>query len=749
MLPYQDRTLTPAERAHDLLARLTLTEKVGQLNQRLYGFHSVLQEEGRLRLSEDFQAEVRRFGGLGTLYGLYRADPWSGRTWENGLTGIRAVQAYNLAQRCVLEHSRFGIPMLLSSECPHGHQALDGYLLAVNLAVGATFHPALFRSAGEICGRQLHELGVDFALVSALDVLRDPRWGRSEECYGEDPFHASCFARAIIEGIQSQGVAVVAKHLCAQGETTGGINASAARIGQRELREIHLPVVQAAVEAGVRGFMAAYNEIDGIPCHANPWLLTDLLRGEYQFNGIVMADGCAIDRLDELTGDNVRSGALALEAGVDISLWDTGFARLEEAVQSGYVSEQTLDRSVLRVLTLKFERGLFEHPLLPDESAPSRFSCAVYPQSLEIARESLVLLKNCGILPLASPCSVAVIGPAADDIYRQLGDYSPPVHAEEAVTLWNGLKRLADSSSLSLLYDDGADPERAASVAARADVTILALGGSSSRFSGASFDTNGAAIASSGQMDCGEGVDCAQLRLPQGQHALFASVRARAKSLVSVLILGRPYAIADIASGSDALLCCFYPGPFGGRAIAEVLTGVFSPSGRLPVSFPVHAGQLPVYYNPKSGTAPLRYSDGQELNRALYHFGEGMGYSRISYFAFQLRVMAEPQGPLPVDGTPMAELSMRVRNEGPYPAHAVPMLFVRDMEADVTRRVKELKGFTKVPLGVHEEREVTLVLLARDLSVWNRQMKPELQRGHFRLFLSDGGETLWEGTLTL
>lgn len=749
MLPYQDCARTPKERARDLLSRMTLTEKVGQLIQRLYGFQSVLREGERLRLSEDFQNEVCRFRGLGTLYGLYRADPWSGRTRENGLHGAYAIRAYNLAQRYVLDHSRFGIPMLVSSECPHGHQALDGYLLPVNLAVGATFDPALLRSAGEVCGRQLRELGVDLALVSALDVLRDPRWGRSEECYGEDPYHAACFARAIVEGIQSQGVAVVAKHLCAQGETTGGVNASAARIGPRELREIHLPAAEAACRAGAKGFMAAYNEIDGVPCHANRALLTDLLREEYGFDGVVMADGCAIDRLDELTGDNVHSGALALEAGVDISLWDTGFGRLEEAVRLGFVSEEDIDRAALRVLTLKFERGLFEHPLLEEGRAPTHFDCAAYPQSLALSRESLVLLKNEGVLPLTSSHTVALIGPAADDLYRQLGDYSPPLCLGEAATLLDGLKALSEQAPFTLLYDDGSDLERAADIAARADIAVLALGGSSSRFGGARFDTNGAALASSGQMDCGEGVDCAQLRLPDGQHALFAAVRASAQKLVTVLILGRPYAIADIASASDALLCCFYPGPWGGQAIAEALLGRFSPSGRLPVSFPVHPGQLPVYYNPKAGTVPLSYSDGEPMTRALFSFGDGMGYSRLRYFAFDLRAFPLPAGPLPVDETPVVTLTLRVRNEGPYPAHAVPMLFIRDLEADVTRRVKELKAFTKAALSVGEEKTLTLTLLARDLAVWNRRMERELQRGRFALWLTDGGEALWEGFLAI
>ncbi|MDD3867859.1 MAG: glycoside hydrolase family 3 N-terminal domain-containing protein, partial [Eubacteriales bacterium] len=294
MNPYQDVSLSSAERARDLLGRLTLREKVGQLNQRLYGFQSIQRDGDALSVNEETLAEIRHFGGLGTLYGLYRADPWSGRTQDNGITPELAAKAYNLVQRTVLEQSRFGIPALLSEECPHGHQALGGYLLPVNLAMGATFDPQLVEQAFAVCGRQLKSMGTDFALMSVLDMLRDPRWGRSEECYSEDPYLASCLAAAAVRGCRSAGVEVVAKHLCAQGETTGGVNASAARIGPRELREIHLPAVEAAVAAGARGFMAAYNEIDGVPCHANTWLLRDYLRDELGFAGLVMADGGAI-----------------------------------------------------------------------------------------------------------------------------------------------------------------------------------------------------------------------------------------------------------------------------------------------------------------------------------------------------------------------------------------------------------------------------------------------------------------------
>ncbi len=753
MEPYQDTARSPEERARDLCARLTLREKAGQLNQRLYGFDSYTRRGGELALSEEFMREARHFGGLGVLYGLYRADPWSKKTWETGLYGKLAIKAYNLAQAYVLRHSRFQIPMLLSSECPHGHQALDGYLLPVNLAAGATFRPDLLYKAGEVCGRQLRELGVNLALVSMLDILRDPRWGRSEECYGEDPFLAAGFARAIVRGIQSQGVAVVAKHFCAQGETTGGINASAARIGPRELREIHLPAAQAACEAGVKGIMAAYNEIDGVPCHASAGLLTDILRNEYGFDGVVMADGCAVDRLDMLTGDNVRSGALALESGVDISLWDTAFSRLDEAVEQGFVPEERLDQAVIRVLKLKFEQGLFERPFLPEESNPAAFDYAAWPQSFDIARESLVLLKNSGVLPLTAGAekTVALIGPAADDVYRQLGDYSPPVRGEDCHTLLDGLRAVAGQAGahVKILHNDGGDPGRAAALAARCDVTLLALGGSSSRFQAVQFDRNGAALSAGGQMDCGEGMDCGRLTLPDGQHELFARVRAAARGLVTVLVLGRPYAVADIARDTDALLVSFYPGPQGGLAIAQAVFGLFSPSGRLPVSFPAHAGQLPVYYNLKAGVTPQAYCDKPPLDKPLFSFGDGFGYGQIIYSNIALRPLAPPTGEITADETPLAQISMQITNSGDRAESAVPLLFVTDMAADAVPRVKELKAYAKACVPAGQSVPVKLALQARDLAVWNRHMRLQVQRGAFLLRLEDGGKTIWQETWVL
>lgn len=745
---FEDSSISPRQRAEDLLSRLTLREKVGQVNQRLYGFSAYTRTAGGVELSRQFRDEVARWGGLGVLYGLYRADPWSQKDFETGLHGRWMKRAYNLVQRYVVEHSRFGIPALMSSECPHGHQALDGYLLPVNLAVGAAWSPELARKAFRVCGEQLKELGVDFALVSMLDVLRDPRWGRSEECYSEDPYLAAALAKQAVLGCQEAGVPVVAKHFCAQGEGTGGVNASAARIGERELREIHLPPMKAAAEAGVRGVMAAYNEIDGVYCHANPWLLGRVLREELGFTGIVMADGTAVDRLDSLTGSPAASGALALSSGVDMSLWDRGFAHLEEAVSSGLVPESRLDQAVLRVLEMKFAQGLFERPYL-DEEPPKTFSYSDYPQSLELARQSPVLLKNQGILPLRTPGRAAVIGPAGDDVYGQLGDYTPPQREGACVTLLGGLEsilgreavRFAQGCSFCGAEETGIP--QAVELAKESDLVVLALGGSSSRFSGARFDINGAAVMDGPvQMDCGEGVDSATLRLPGKQEALAQAVFQTGKPVVTVITAGRPYALPEIIERSQAVLYAFYPGPMGGQALAELLTGKLSPSGRLPASLPRSVGQLPCYYNPKASYQPAHYSgvpDGP-----LYPFGYGLSYTGFS--------LEDVEFPLEISRAALkdgqrARVRFQVKNTGGMEAYAVLQLFIHDVRASTVRRVRELKAFEKVLLSAGEARECVLTLGWDELGLYDGAMAYTVEPGEFRLYLCEGGTQFAEGTL--
>ena len=735
MEQYKNTSLPPETRADDLLSRMTLREKVGQLTQRLYGFGIYSRDGEEITLSGEFKEEVARYSGLGTLYGLHRADPWSGKSFETGLVGDLSVRLRNQIQKYVIEHSRFGIPVLFSTECPHGHQALDGYLLPVNLASGCSFAPELLEEASKVSGQQLKSMGIDLALVSALDVLRDPRWGRSEECFGEDPYLSSRMAEAAVRGIQGQGVDVVAKHLCAQGETTGGVNASAARIGERELREIHLPPVKACVDAGVAAFMAAYNEIDGVYCHANHWLLTELLREEYGFGGFVMSDGVAIDQLDAVTGDRTASGALALNAGVDMGLWDTGFQQLEEAVARGLVREERIDEAVKRILTVKFRRGLFDDPYIPETADYCRYTHERYPQVKKLAEHSLVLLKNKNkILPLSGK-KVGLVGPNADEIYNQLGDYTPPLRHDNGVTVKQGLAQLAQTVYHPGCTMFGNDPEllqEAIRAVADCDTVIAAVGGTSSRFAGGEFDANGALKQQlDTTMDCGENVDDCHLRLPGSQLALLKALHDGGKRVVTVIIGGRPYEMWEIDACSDAIVCAFYPGVSGGEAIAKLIFGEIQPAGRLSVTLPDHVGQLPVYYNAKDSYRPGAYYNAASPR---YRFGCGLSYTDFSYEL--------------LTGNEEA-VSFRIANTGSRPGWAIPQLYLHRIQGVVTSRVRQLCGFAKVYLLPGEVEAVTIVIPRESLAQWDGRMVSRILPGRVAWFLCDSGEEKLTGEFIL
>ena len=754
MEKYQDAALSPRERAEDLLEKMTLKEKVGQLNQRLYGFRIYERDGENVTFTEEFREEVEKMGGLGVLYGFYRADPWADKDENTGITIGLSGKAYNALQKYVLDHSRLGIPVMMSSECPHGHQALGGGLLPVNLAAGATFDPEALKEGYEACGRQLKSGHVELALMSALDVLRDPRWGRSEECYSEDPYLSSRMAAAAVTGMQSEGVSCVAKHFCGQGETTGGVNASAARIGEQELREIHFPAMQACCDAGVDGVMAAYNEIDGVYCHGNPWLLRDVLREEMGFQGIVMADGLAVDFLKNTEGDTLHAGTTALKAGVDVGLWDESFSRLGEAVEKGLVDEKLLDEAVLRVLELKFKRGLFEHPYM-EENMLEAEEAGINAASLKLARESAVLLKNeKQVLPLKDHYKkIALIGYHAADRYAMLGDYTPPMPESSCVTVLSGMKNEAPEG-VSVEYAmgsgfnqaDGAELEKALKLAKESDVIVVAAGGSSSRFGGAVFDENGAVSKESGSlsMDCGEGMDSAMCHIPAAQEELILELSKLGKPLVVLLIAGRPYCIEEIEKASDAVLYSFYPGPMGGKALADLVYGNCCPSGRLPASLPRHVGQLPVYYNSRSSSTAA-YRDMESL--PLHTFGEGLSYTGFSISDVRTAFVETEEKHL--DGDSGIRVSFRIKNTGDQEGTAVPLLFSRRLQGSPVPRVKELKAFTRVELKAGEEKEVSLTVKRSALDPVKVPGRRTDRADRVLLMLTEGKDECWKEEVIL
>ncbi|MEE4495912.1 glycoside hydrolase family 3 N-terminal domain-containing protein [Streptomyces sp. BE230] len=751
---FRDPAAPITDRVRDLLSRMTLTEKVGQVNQRMYGWEAYERDASGHHLTDAFRTEVAAFDGMGALYGLQRADPWSGVTAATGIGGADGARVSDAVQRHVVETTRLGIPVLLVEEMPHGLQALDGTLLPVNLAVGATWNPDLYEEAAALSAAQLRSRGGHVALVSALDLVRDPRWGRAEECFGEDPYLAARFTEALVRGVQGapgeligpDRAAVVLKHFAGQGATVGGRNSAATELGARELHEIHLEAALAGVRAGAAGVMAAYNEFDGIPCAANRELLTGILRERWGFTGLVMADGLALDRLVRLAGDPVAAGAMALEAGTDLSLWDDSFPRLEEAVRRGLVDEGALDAAVGRVLSLKFRLGLFENPYT-GERAPTPG-----PEELSerIARESVTLLTHDGVtLPLGERARrIAVIGPNADSVPQQIGDYTAPQRPGTGISVLDGLKEAAPRGTeivhargAGLVGADLADLPGAVALTAGADVAVVVLGGSSARESGTRFDANGAAVVISGnpvEMTCGEGVDLAELALPEGQSALLDAMTATGTPVVVVLVQGRPHALPDLAGRAAAVLSAWYPGPWGGRALADVLFGTAEPVGRLPVSVPRSAAQLPVHYNGKDH-GYRGYVD--QPATARHAFGHGLSYTTVEYGTPRLSRTSVSAAELNA-GAPNTThaapqplvCTIDIRNTGGWPVRETVQLYVRRVTGGTSwPRVRELRGFARVALEPGERTEVSFPVEAQTLASVTRDLERTVEPGEFEM----------------
>lgn len=629
-----------------LIDSMSFTQKVGQLNQRLFGWKSVERNAaGRLVASDELKQEIDRWGGLGALYGLLRADPWSGQHWGNGIRPEERTEAVAVVQQTVLERGAHGIGVLLSEEAPHGHQALGGAVLPTNLGLGATFDSQGVQEAEAAVAAELAASGIHIALVSGLDIARDPRWGRCEECFGEDPLMASRMCEAIVTGMQGEhrskvgrgGVAVVLKHLAAQGEAVGGRNGQSAVLGPHDLHEIHLPPVAAGVRAGALGFMAAYNDIDSVPCCANPWLLEDYLRDQLGFDGIVMADGLAVDRLEDMAGSIPAAGRAALLAGVDVSLWDEGFARLEEYVDDEQVAA-AVDTALRRVLELKAMFGLLPEDgadtaaiAMPDADAIAQATADGREQAKRMAREAITLINDGrsavtldsirGVLTDAQAGPVIVAGPFADDFGCFLGDYTAPLPADEQSSIYRQLVARLGKDRVCLAAKPS---DVSADRWARASTVVFVCGSTSERSYDSEFDDNGAAkaVAEYGAT-CGEGVDLSDIRLPWHQDEMLDEVVALTTApVVSVVVCGRAHVLTHVIGQSAVTIWVGYAGQYGPQAVADVLIDGAGLPGRLPVTLPAHPAAIPVRYNDRQSAAHV-YKDAAEP--VLREFGYGAG----------------------------------------------------------------------------------------------------------------------------
>lgn len=762
MSVYRDSNQSTDVRVKDLLSQMTVKEKVGQLNQKMHGWNAFKVKDGQVELTKAYHDEIAFGDGVGAIYGIFRADGWNSHLTMGHKTED-SIKVVNEIQRYAIENSRLGIPVLIAEECPHGHEALEATTFPTNIGIGSTWNPDLYREECGVIAKELRARGGHLALISTLDIATDPRWGRTEECFSEDPILAGRFSEAAVLGLQGteraelkndDKAAAVVKHFSAQGATIGGHNGKSTNIGQRELHEIHLHGMAMAAKAGACSCMAAYNDIDGVPCHINRALLTDILRDQMGFDGFVMSDGHGSDRLNKITGSMEKSGAYSVHAGVDMNLWNDCFLVLEDAYNNGHISMEDLDLAVGRILKVKFDMGLFEKPYVELEPALEAIgSKASKEVALKVAREVPVLLKNDGVLPINKDVKkIAVIGPNSDNIYNMLGDYTQWKEDHEVITVLEGIRNhagddcevtYAKGCAVRGMSEDGF--EEALKLAEASDLVVMVLGGSSTREPGMTFEDNGAVFMNefTSEIDCGEAVDLADITLGGAQEALAKMIKTTGKPMVTLLIEGRPHAVPWFEENVNALMSCWYPGEQGGNAVGEILFGKTIPSGKLSMSVAESSSQLPVYYNRKDIT---KYVDMEA--KPLYPFGYGMSYTEFTYDNFEVK-----QSELSVDAMKDGqrfELSLIVSNTGDYDGKEVVQLYIYDIESCITRRIKELKDFTKVSVVSGSSTEVTLSVGIEELSIYDYNMDFTLEPGNVKLMVGSSSEDIhYETVVTI
>ena len=711
------------KRAIELCGKMTLKEKVGQLAHNFYGFNAYKRDEnGEIVLTEEFKSYVRQFDSIGMLYGLFRADPWSKKCYDNGgITAEEREKAYNIMQKFVVENTRLGIPVIIEDEAPHGRQSLDSVIYPVSFNAGCSFNPALYRKQAEMIGEEAKKGGVDLVLASVMDIALDPRWGRTEECFSEDPFVVKSFAREAVRGVREGGAMMCAKHFAAQGAMVGGHNSSEVNIGERELREIHLPPAEAVAKEGCDFIMITYNDIDGVPCNANGYLNNTVLRGEFGFDGVARADGCAIDFMaSHFNDDRVKAGAIAINNGVDCGLWDEALTLLETAVERGYVTEEAIDRAVVRLLEKKFKCGIMDKPYIEENGQSKEFLMSGKAQNVayEMATESLVLLKNDSkTLPLTQNKKVLLIGGNLDSIYYLLGDYTP--EQKDSLTV----KKCFEDNGAKFIegwnFENGitVTDEELETAVNGADVVVFGFGGSSVRDFKSKYNGAGTLKDSFIYMDCGEGRDLSNLELVPCQNELIRKVRKLGKPVVSIGIGGRPYMIQNVCENSDAVVWCGYPGQEGARAIYDTLFGKVNNFGRLSVTFPNDISQIPCAYNRKF------HSDYMDKDsKPLFAFGYGLSYSEFEYSGLEIEQKSAEE----IRNGERIKVKLKVKNVSDACGKAVVQLYLRKYGGTVTHRLLELCGFEKVSLCAGEEKTVCLEIGFDELREWSVNKKYEL-----------------------
>ena len=719
---YKDASAPVEKRVEDLLRRMTLEEKVGQMNQYV-GLEHIRKNESALTEEELKNNTANAF------YPGFNADSVAGWT-RQGLVGsflhVVTIEEANYLQSLALE-SRLAIPLIFGIDAIHGNaNAPDNTVYPTNIGLACTFDTDLAYRIARETAAEMRAMNMHWTFNPNVEVARDPRWGRVGETFGEDPYLVSLMGAATVEGYQgdlsSDDVLACIKHFAGGSQPINGTNGSPTDLSERTIREVFFPPFEAGVEAGAMSLMTAHNELNGIPCHSNKWLMEDVARGEWGFEGFIVSDWMDIEHIHDLhaTAENLKEAFYqSIMAGMDMHMhgvyWNEYVCEL---VREGRIPERRIDESVRRILEMKFRLGLFEHPYADEGKTMEVRLCDEHRQTaLEAARKSVVLLKNEGLLPLAPEKyrRVLVTGINADD-HNILGDWSAEQKPENVVTVLEGLKAVSPQTDF-VFVDQGWNPrkmtrsqvDKAAALARTCDLNIVVAG---------EYMYRGRWT----ERTSGEDTDRSDIDLVGLQNELIRKVAASGKPTVLVLVSGRPLGVEWAAEHLPALVNAWEPGMYGGQAVAEILYGKVNPSGKLAVTMPRSAGQVQMIYNHKPSQYFHPYSG--TPSTPLYPFGYGLSYNRYEYSDLKLDKTEISSGD-------SVKVMVTVKNAGTMYGEEIVQLYIRDRFSSVTRPVKELKDFARVSLAPGESKTVEFAVTAEKLSFLDMNFRPVVEPGEF------------------
>jgi len=717
---YLDASMPVEQRVEDLMSRMTLEEKVGQMCQYV--------------AIEHIKKSLEKLGGVvdesNDQYGYYPGLSIQGirdmvRKGEIGsFLHVKNVKEANALQKLAME-SRLKIPLLIGIDAIHGHaHILGATVYPTELSLSSTWDDDLLYEVAKETAQEVRATGMHWTFSPNVEVARDPRWGRTGETFGEDPLLISRMGVAFTKGYQGdfgpENILACAKHFVGGGEPFNGTNAAPIDVSERQLREIWFPPYKAQVEAGVYTFMAAHNEVSGVPAHGNRFLLTDVLRKEWGFDGFVVSDWMDIERIydkhhaAESMEDAVR---ISVTAGIDMHMHGPGFFKpLVKLVNEGAVPQEDIDRAVGKILKAKFMLGLFENPY-SDENKVKKvlFSEKHRATALKAAREAIILLKNDGLLPLEGTKKILVTGPNADN-HRIMGDWALEQPEKNIITVYEGMKAIFKDAQVdyinsgeSLRYPDDALLKEPVEKASQYDAVVVVVGSNSLR-----YDAK--------EKNCGENTDRANINLQGNQLKLVKRIYEKNKNVVVVFVNGRPLGEPWIKEHIPAIIEAWEPGAFGGQALAEVIKGEVNPSGKLTITIPYSSTQLNYFYNHKPSAFFHPYID--IPHTPLWYFGEGMSYTTFEYNNLKVS-----PGEAKIGDTVL--VSVEVTNTGKMAGDEIVQLYIRDEYSSVTRPVKELKDYKRVHIDKGETRNVVFKLPVSSLAFYDLNMNYVVEPGNF------------------